>query len=114
MFTERIRTIGFGLLGCGRGEEGMPTPKPLRRVLSTHDQRYNLGRADGKQVEKGKKDSRGVVRPGDEGYFELCVKSVEAVCWDPLSEDQPGYAKGFDRPFFEFDQAEMEGRESRV
>jgi hypothetical protein len=86
MMRERIKTVGFGLLGCGRGEEGMPMPR---------------------RVYPGKED--GIVRTGDEGYFELCVKSVEAVVWDPLAEEVPEHTKGFDRAMFETD-ADLEGR----
>jgi hypothetical protein len=92
MFTERIRTIGFGLLGCGRGDEGMPLS-----ILPSHrnilrDKTYDKERGRlREEVRKGLE-----VFPGSEGYYELCVRSVEAVCWDPLSDDVPDYAREVD------------------
>jgi hypothetical protein len=85
MFTEKVKTIGFGLLGCGRGDEGMPEPdlnSARRRKYRASTGRFSL---------KERAEREGTVLK--EGYYELAVRSVEAVCWDPLSEDIPDFAK---------------------
>lgn len=121
MMNQRIRTIGFSLLGGGRGQDGMPiiNPKPSNRVAEgmkrlgsgrcskgggevdvdpeladlmasdegTYDKPVSSSLGQSTRAGSGGMQEEGTqVTPGCEGYFELCVKSVEAVSWDPESE----------------------------
>ncbi|ORY29653.1 complex I intermediate-associated protein 30-domain-containing protein [Naematelia encephala] len=135
---EKIRTIGFGLLGAGRGTDGMPLlgrpPEQISRIATEEEERLMVGEEGLKYLASGSVDamidsrrgrkpevSREVpiaaskyhrvsshrqstaapigekdeveirtsveVRPDSEGYYELCLKSVEAVKWDPANDE---------------------------
>ena len=119
MMTQRIRTIGFALLGGGRGSDGMPFPSPSTKV-SERMKRLGAGGWGQAGDEEGESDpeldeliasdeghsedrsARGFgyhrvasgveegteVTPRCEGYFELSVKSVEAVWRDRDVEEE--------------------------
>ena len=142
MMRQKIRTIGFSLLGGGRGEEELPTPANQFTQAQITEMRRKAGagfgkgggheapdpvveemlRNDGIVIEGNKarsiratgyhqvqptrndtvetddtevpealrtKDEGSVkVTPWSEGYYELCVKSIEAVNYDPMAEDE--------------------------
>jgi len=140
MMRNKVRTIGFGLLGGGRGEEEIPS-SPSESSLSETGEMEGERAARERMVAGGwgrpeasemdveleeliRSDNESVVdRPGarsigggkyhqvgtppvrvstsveggtgvvegSEGYYELCIKSVEAVKWDPedVDEDLP-------------------------
>lgn len=139
---SKVRTIGFGLLGGGRGEEEIPSasiPNGNGEMEGEKAARERMvaggwGRPEAEEmdveleqlirsdsvIDRSAKGTEGVVeRPlvgggkyhqvgtpsitvsglegpgtsagagvveGSEGYYELCIKSVEAVRWDPEEE----------------------------
>ncbi|EIW69969.1 hypothetical protein TREMEDRAFT_61736 [Tremella mesenterica DSM 1558] len=120
MLRERVRTIGFGLLGGDRGGVAPPPPPPaavaekLKRLgaggwgdgpvemdseleelisadtttpssmLSQHGNGGGYHRATSPFNEKSEMDE--MVTSESEGYFELCVRSVDAIKYDPEEE----------------------------
>lgn len=143
--VDKIRTIGFALLGGGRGEEniipvsGTPTQAQITELRRRAGAGFGKGggqeapdhfveamlaedgitvkgvkadpvRAAGyhragqtsseevyedeEEVEVSERDERSSgqgsvkVTPWSEGYYELCIKSVEAVNYDPMAEDE--------------------------
>jgi NADH dehydrogenase [ubiquinone] 1 alpha subcomplex assembly factor 1 len=153
MLYSRIRTVGFSLLGGGRGEEGLPMPVKKFTAEEIAEKRRLAGagfgkggghedpdpiveemlRQDGIDLKAKKVDpvrasgyhrvgeSAGAdvsrasevgedapapsassgpsalrareetavkVTPWSEGYYELCIKSVEAVNYDAMAEDE--------------------------
>ena len=134
MLRQRVRTVGFGLLGGGR--DGTPPPsvnvtEELKRVGAGGWSRGRAGQgeveldreleeliaSDQPQAVPGQQQpqqptqtsggyhrvgasqsSSSVSTPahegevdevtgGTEGYYELCVRSVEAVKWDPEADE---------------------------
>ena len=150
MMTSRIRTVGFSLLGGGRGEDGMPltapaspkrlaelrgmasggwggggTPEPdpeIERMLaedgllpegtSTHvdpvkaagyhrvgaagtnpaevagSREGHRSVAPNLQDDKRQSGSSVQVKPWSQGYYELCIKSVQAVNRNQSMDDE--------------------------
>lgn len=116
--TQRIRTIGFSLLGGGRGNDGMPFVSPsagirrqmkqlgagsfgrgegevesdpeLEELIASEERSYETQPVESEQMHRagGVEEAGTEVTPGCEGYYELCVKSVEAVSWDPEAEEE--------------------------
>lgn len=115
MLAQRIRTIGFALLGAGRSEEVSPFPakRPknidnLRRLATPgvgtgeaferdaeledlmraeghlgdepQGSHYHRIGSDPHSAKLNPQDSV-EIRPDSEGYYELSVKSVQAVNW---------------------------------
>ena len=86
--TSQMKRLGAGGLGRGGGESNLDSE--LEDLIVSDEERYEdaqpLGASQYHPV--GGIDEPGmVVTPGCEGYFELCVKSVEAVLWDPEAEE---------------------------
>lgn len=121
---EKVRSVGFSLLGGGRGEEILPTVQPGAIDLLRRSRGAGRGRAevstgaafppagleedeldvspfvDPEQPLSRFQDQHAAQQPqrvydnsinstglqpheGTEAYFELCIKSVEAVYLDP-------------------------------
>lgn len=124
MMSEKIRTLGFALLGGGRQEN---TPPPgvigedkkragaggwkgegkvevdpeLEQLLASedaaHERPIDIESLQGASLQAKElsdlhksADEIAAGAGGGEGYFELCIKSVEAVRWKPEAEDADG------------------------
>jgi NADH dehydrogenase [ubiquinone] 1 alpha subcomplex assembly factor 1 len=133
MLRSKVRTVGFGLLGAGRLDEGdRQQAAPASSTPVSRDEARLTATARGGRIAAGGWGRAGaeedmdveveelmksdgvasgkyhVARPGaaaasapadgsgaevervdmtSEGYYELCVKSVEAVRWDPETDD---------------------------
>jgi NADH dehydrogenase [ubiquinone] 1 alpha subcomplex assembly factor 1 len=83
--TKRVGSAGFGR---SDGEVGMDPE--LEELIAAEELRYEPAPVqEGGYHRVGGMQEGGVqVTPGCEGYFELCVKSVEAILWDPEAEVQ--------------------------
>ncbi|KAK4686323.1 NADH dehydrogenase [ubiquinone] 1 alpha subcomplex assembly factor 1, partial [Tremellales sp. Uapishka_1] len=116
MMRSQIRTVGFGLLGGGRVDEGLPATstssvsgpeagriaaggwgapsledvegdRELEELIASDSPSTGYHRA-GQAVSSREGDDTSVTQ-GSEGYFELCVRSVQAVRWDPEVDEEP-------------------------
>ncbi|RSH85210.1 hypothetical protein EHS25_005017 [Saitozyma podzolica] len=111
MMSEKIRTLGFALLGGGR-QENTPPPgvigedkkragagvgKARESEDAAHERPIDIESLQGATLQAKElsdlhksADEIAAGAGGGEGYFELCIKSVEAVRWKPEAEDADG------------------------
>ncbi|ORX41098.1 hypothetical protein BD324DRAFT_613166 [Kockovaella imperatae] len=110
MDTEGVRSVGFSLLGGGRDNQGLPLGQPGQYLSQKHrdlsqvedlDPAFNASRAKRRRHRDGTMDrerggdghpggmDRVSITPFSEGYYELCVRYVQAVQYDPMTDDRP-------------------------
>ena len=118
MMTEGVRSVGFSLLGGGRDNEGLPLGQPgqnlgrdaLRDLYVDHNDpallelnnpalprrpRHASVTRDGRNGRAKRGDGLpggldGVtITPWSEGYYELCVRYVQAVKYEPMLDERP-------------------------
>ena len=97
LMSEAVRSVGFSLLGGGRDNEGLPVGGPGRHQAASDVLRADSNtllsdekRTDAQPGEMPPTGKEGItVTPWSEGYYELCVKSVEAVNYNPMLDDRP-------------------------
>lgn len=78
MMQNKIRTIGFALLGGGRSSEN-EAPAALEAEPEAPKSKYHKvgGQAPAPDAP---------VEAQSEGYYELCIRKVDAVRWNPEDE----------------------------
>lgn len=78
MMQNKIRTIGFALLGGGRSSEN-EAPASLEADNDKPKSKYH-------KVGSEAPAAADAPDPQSEGYYELCIRKVDAVRWNPEDE----------------------------
>lgn len=84
--SEEMKRLGSG---GWKGEGDVEMDPELAELVASDESVYDPAERQLSREGSGGMHEPGTrVTPGCEGYFELCVKSVEAVAWDPEAEEE--------------------------